>query len=183
MEVTVIVTGSYAESCALSAMSDSKLFRSLRMVPWVYPFSTQCQYHYAEGQWQTLVRIDFASLLDTITIYVSCSLYQRDLKDWEYTLIMDQTWINLRPLIQEAYQRRLTTDTIMAAQGGYTQNNQFSGLTTNEEFGNDITNTIASTINLHMAKLFKMGCGQVMLLRLKRRWGHWGCDGRLIFFV
>jgi hypothetical protein len=64
MEVTVIVEGSYAESCALSAASDSKLFRRLRMVPWVYPFSTQCQYHHAEKQWPTLVKMDFASLFD-----------------------------------------------------------------------------------------------------------------------
>ena len=27
------------------------------------------------------------------------------------------------------------------------------------------------------------GCGWVMLLRLKKRWGHWGCNGRTIFFV
>ncbi len=27
------------------------------------------------------------------------------------------------------------------------------------------------------------GCGRIMLLRLKKRWGHWGCDGRTIFFV
>ncbi len=25
------------------------------------------------------------------------------------------------------------------------------------------------------------GCGRVMLLGLKKRWGHWGCDGRTIF--
>jgi hypothetical protein len=25
------------------------------------------------------------------------------------------------------------------------------------------------------------GCGQVMLLQLKKRWGHWVCDGRTIF--
>jgi hypothetical protein len=27
------------------------------------------------------------------------------------------------------------------------------------------------------------GCGWVMLLRLKKRWGHWGCNGRTFFFV
>jgi hypothetical protein len=38
------------------------------MVPWVYPFSTQCQYPQANGQRAILVRIEFASLFDTIYV-------------------------------------------------------------------------------------------------------------------
>ena len=48
------------------------------MVPWIYPFSTQCQYHHAEGQWPTLVRMDFASLLVLDTIYVTSTEGPRD---------------------------------------------------------------------------------------------------------
>ena len=38
------------------------------MVPWEYPFSTECQYYHTEGQWPTLVKIDFAYLLDTMYV-------------------------------------------------------------------------------------------------------------------
>ena len=38
------------------------------MAPWVYPFSTQCQYHHADGQWAIFERMDFASLLDAMWV-------------------------------------------------------------------------------------------------------------------
>ena len=55
--------------------------------------------------------------------------------------------------IQEAYQRRLTSGTITLAQGGFTQNNRFSGLTRNDNSDDDTAETIAGTINSHMANL------------------------------
>ena len=68
----------------------------------------------------------------------------------------DKTWINLRPHIQEAYQRPLTLGTVTSAQGVYAQNNCFAGLMTNEESNDDTANTIAGTITSHMAKIFEM---------------------------
>jgi hypothetical protein len=80
-------------------------------------------------------------------------LYQHDLKDWVRKSIADQTWINLRPFIQEAYQRCLTLGTITPAQGGFAPTNRFSGLTTNKDSDKDTAETIPGTINLHMANL------------------------------
>jgi hypothetical protein len=80
-------------------------------------------------------------------------LYQCNLEDWERKPIGDQTWINLRPFIQEAYQRRLTSGTITSAQGRFTQNNRFAGLATEVDSDDDTAETIAGTINLHMANL------------------------------
>jgi len=80
-------------------------------------------------------------------------LYQRDLEDWERKPLVDKTWINLRPFIQEAYQRRLTSGTITSAQGRFAQNNRFTGLATDVDSDDDTTETIVGTINLHMANL------------------------------
>jgi hypothetical protein len=41
----------------------------------------------------------------------------------------------------------------MAAQGGFTQNNQFASLATKEESDDNTAETIADMINLHMANL------------------------------
>jgi hypothetical protein len=92
-------------------------------------------------------------LINAINLLARCGLYQCDLEDWERKPIGDQTWINLRPIIQEAYQRRLTSGTITSAQGGFAQNNRFEDLATEVDSNNDTAETIAGTINLHMANL------------------------------
>jgi hypothetical protein len=69
---------------------------------------------------------------------------------------MDKTWINLCPFIQESYQQRITSGTMTSAQGGYTGGgNHFTGLTAKEDDVSDdnTAETIAGTINLHMANL------------------------------
>ena len=88
-----------------------------------------------------------------IDLLAHCGLYQRDLEDWECKPLVDQTWINLRPLIQKAYQRRLTSGTITSAQGGFAHNNRFAGLATDVDSDDDTAETIAGTINSHMANL------------------------------
>jgi len=92
-------------------------------------------------------------LINAINLLVRCGLYQRDLEDWEHKPLIDQTWINLRPFIQEAYQRCLTSGTITSAQGEFAQNNRFAGLATDVDFDDDTAETIAGTINSHMANL------------------------------
>ena len=42
---------------------------------------------------------------------------------------------------------------ITSAQGGFTQNNRFAGLTTNDDSDDDTVETITGTINSHMANL------------------------------
>lgn len=84
-------------------------------------------------------------LTNTLDLIKCCGLYQCNLKNWERKPIAEQTWINLRPFIQEAYQRRLTSGTIISAQGGFTQNNRFAGLTMNDNSDDDTAETIAGT--------------------------------------
>jgi hypothetical protein len=50
-------------------------------------------------------------------------------------------------------QRCLISGTITSIQGGYAQNSRFAGLATNKDSDNDIADTIAGTIHLHMANL------------------------------
>ena len=92
-------------------------------------------------------------LINVINLLARCGLYQHDLEDWERKPIADQTWINLRPFIQEAYQRGLTSGTITSVQGGFAQNNRFAGLATDVDSNDDTAETIAGTINSHMANL------------------------------
>ena len=72
-------------------------------------------------------------LINVLDLITRTGLYQHDLKDWKCKPKAEQTWINLHPFIQEAYQRRLILGTITSAQGRYAQNNRFAGLETNND--------------------------------------------------
>ena len=85
--------------------------------------------------------------INALNLIAQTGLYQRNLEDWERKPNADQTWINLRPHIQEAYQQRLTLGMVISAQGGYAQNNRFVGLTTSEESNENTAKTIAGTIH------------------------------------
>jgi len=62
-------------------------------------------------------------LLDNaIRLLLGCGLYQRDFEEWDRKLAADKIWINLKPFIQEAYQRRLDTTGNTSGQHGYVQN-------------------------------------------------------------
>jgi len=56
-------------------------------------------------------------LMNVIDLLTHCGIYQRELEDWERISDTHKTWLNLRPFIQEAYQRRLVSGTTTAAQG------------------------------------------------------------------
>jgi hypothetical protein len=62
-------------------------------------------------------------------------------------------WINLCPFIQEAYQQCLTSGMITSMQGWYAKSNLFAGLMTNKDSDNNTADTIAETIDSHMANL------------------------------
>jgi hypothetical protein len=97
-------------------------------------------------------------LMNVIDLLTRCGLYQRDLEDWDHKPNANKMWLNLRPFIQEAYQRCLASGTMMAGQGGYTSCNRFVPFQANNATDNDILDdntaeTIAITINSHMANL------------------------------
>ena len=96
-------------------------------------------------------------LMNGIDLLTRCGLYQRDLEDWERKADANKTWLNLRPFIQEAYQRHLISGQMTMGQGGYASaKNRFAALATatNKEVSDDYsTATIETTINLHMANL------------------------------
>jgi hypothetical protein len=92
-------------------------------------------------------------LQNALDLMAQCGLYQRDIEGWEQKPLGNQTWINLHPFIQEAYQQCLTSGTITSTQGGYAQSNRFAGLATNKDSDNNTADTIPGKINLHMANL------------------------------
>ena len=43
-------------------------------------------------------------LMNVVDLLHRCSLYTRDLEDWDHCVDADKTWMHIRPFIQEAYQ-------------------------------------------------------------------------------
>jgi hypothetical protein len=96
-------------------------------------------------------------LMNIINLLIQCDLYQHNLNDWDCKPNAEKTWLNLRPLIQEAYQRCLASGNMTTGQGGYASCNRFAGFANNagedDVLDDDTTETIATTINSHMANL------------------------------
>jgi hypothetical protein len=96
-------------------------------------------------------------LMNIIDLLTQCSLYQRDLEDWDCKPDAEKMWLNLRPFIQEAYQRCLASGNMTTGQEGYTSCYHFAAFANNaaedDVLDNDTANTIATTINSHMANL------------------------------
>ena len=95
--------------------------------------------------------------MNVINLLTRCGIYQQDLEDWEQQPDINKTWLNLRPFIQEAFQCHLSSGTMTAGQGRYASRNQYAALAadgnTKEVSDDDTTETIAGTINSHMAHL------------------------------
>jgi hypothetical protein len=79
--------------------------------------------------------------MNAVDLFTRSGLYARDMDDWERRLPADQTYLLLRPFIQAAYQRRLTSGSITAVASGYS--------TTND----GTAETVVESINAHMANL------------------------------
>jgi hypothetical protein len=97
-------------------------------------------------------------LMNVIDLLTRCGLYQHDLEDWDRKPDTNKTWLNLRPFIQEAYQHCLASGTMTAGQGGNTFLNHFApfqanNATDNNVLDNNTAETIAITINSHLANL------------------------------
>jgi hypothetical protein len=61
-------------------------------------------------------------LNNAIRLLLGCGLYQRDFEEWDRKIAADKIWINLKPFIQEAFQRRLNATSNTSGQHGYVQN-------------------------------------------------------------
>ena len=61
-------------------------------------------------------------LNNAIRLLLGCGLYQRDFEEWDRKIATDKIWINLKPFIQEVYQRRLNATSNTSGQHGYVQN-------------------------------------------------------------
>jgi hypothetical protein len=94
-------------------------------------------------------------MMNVIDLLTRSGMFVRDLEDWDRKSTTDQTRINLRPFVQEAYQQGITSGAMTSAKGGYTGGgNRFVGLTAKDDVSDDNTvETIVGTINLHMANL------------------------------
>jgi len=90
-------------------------------------------------------------ITNTIRLLLTTGLYICAFKDWDQLANTAKTWIELRRLIQEAFQRRLNATAPTAGHQGYApalpfQHNAFGALAGNDLDGEDYTETVA--INL-----------------------------------
>jgi hypothetical protein len=93
-------------------------------------------------------------LMNAVDLFTRCGLYTRDMDDWERKLPTEQTYFNLRPFIQSAYQHRITSGTVTTSASGYGTNNRFAGLSAEDDVSDDGTaETIVASIDAHMANL------------------------------
>ena len=93
-------------------------------------------------------------LMNVVDLFTRAGIYARDMDDWERKPPNEQTYYNLRPFIQAAYQRRLASGVITATASGYASNNQFAGLTADDKASDDDTaETIIESIISNMANL------------------------------
>jgi hypothetical protein len=96
-------------------------------------------------------------LMNVVNLFMRSGAYTYDMGDWERKPTANQTYFNLHPFIQAAYQRCLASGVITAAASGYATNNRFDGLTAKDDIDDvsdsGMTKTIVNTINTHMANL------------------------------
>jgi hypothetical protein len=62
-------------------------------------------------------------LMNVVNLFPRSGAYARDMDDWEQKPTTNQTYFNLPPFIQAAYQCRLASGVITAAASGYATNN------------------------------------------------------------
>jgi hypothetical protein len=87
-------------------------------------------------------------ITNTIRLLLTTGLYIRAFEDWDQLAETSKTWIELRRLIQDAFQRRLNATAPTAGHQGYApalpyQQNAFGALANNES-DDDSTDTVAT---------------------------------------
>jgi hypothetical protein len=96
-------------------------------------------------------------LMNVIDLFMRSGAYAGGMDNWEQKPATDQTYFNLRPFIQAAYQRHLASGVIAAAASGYVTNNRFAGFAAEDDVDDvsdaSTTKTIVCSINTHMANL------------------------------
>ncbi len=88
-------------------------------------------------------------ITNTIRLLLTTGLYIRAFEDWDQLAEPAKTWIELRRMIQEAFQRRLNATAPTAGHQGYApalpfQQNAFGALTANDSDEEDSTETVAT---------------------------------------
>jgi len=89
------------------------------------------------------------AITDTICLLLTTGLYIHAFEDWDQLAETAKTWIELRRLIQEAFQRRLNATAPTAGHQGYApalpfQHNAFDALAGNDSDEDDSTETVAT---------------------------------------
>ncbi len=62
-------------------------------------------------------------LMNVVNLFTHSGAYAHDMDDWEQKPTANQTYFNLHPFIQAAYQHRLASGVITTAASGYATNN------------------------------------------------------------
>ena len=93
-------------------------------------------------------------ITNAIRLLLTTGLYVRAFEEWDRLLPVNQTWIELRRVIQEAFQRRLNATAPTAGGQGYVpayHQNAFGALESDDSDGDDVS--VANTVATQVAAL------------------------------
>jgi hypothetical protein len=94
---------------------------------------------------------DHQLINNTICLLLTTGLYLHPFKDWDPLLSQAQTWLALRAMIQESFQRRLNETAPTAGHRGYApampfQQNAFSALAENDSDNKSLAASVATQV-------------------------------------
>ncbi len=96
-------------------------------------------------------------LQNAIRLLLTMGLYVRAFEEWDRLQLMVQTWVALRTMIQEAFQRRLNATAPTAGHRGYAPvlpyQNAFGTLVTEDDDDDDGEESITESVSNHLAEL------------------------------
>jgi hypothetical protein len=96
-------------------------------------------------------------LQNAIRLLLTTGLYVRTFEEWDRLLPAAQTWVTLRTMIQEAFQRRLNATAPTAGHHGYAPalpyHNAFGALATEDDEDDDGEESITESISNNLAAL------------------------------
>jgi hypothetical protein len=96
-------------------------------------------------------------LQNAIRLLLTTGLYVRAFEEWDRLLPAAQTWVTLRTMIQEAFQRRLNATAPTAGHHGYAPalpyQNAFGALATEDDEDDDGEESITESISNNLAAL------------------------------
>ena len=120
-------------------------------------------------------------ITNTIRLLLTMGLYIRAFEDWDQLADTAKTWIELRRLIQEAFQCQLNATAPTAGHQGYApalpfQHNVFGALASNDSKEDDSTKTVATQMAYRVIKTLPLENGGQLHVHTPSTKNNWSSN-------